>query len=194
MLQLGLAMIAPPPPTRTCAMASGLTSGMTSGTPCVMRNADELSTTTAPAAWAMGPNFLLIEPPALNRAMSTPAKLRCRQAWWESSGCVATTTSCAGMYACMYVWHRGTCHCRRWHSQSHGKQSIQSGSPVLLQLLHDVILAFKLLGLAGRPASVYQTCVGRACYAPGLLARQCPAHASCAALAQKAAPLPRAGK
>ncbi len=30
--------------------------------------------TTAPAAAAMGPNFLLIEPPALNRARSTPLK------------------------------------------------------------------------------------------------------------------------
>lgn len=44
-LQLGFAMIAPPPPISTCFMASGFTSGITRGTPSVMRNALELSTT-----------------------------------------------------------------------------------------------------------------------------------------------------
>ena len=32
--------------------------------------------TTAPAFCATGPSFLLMEPPALNRAMSTPSKLQ----------------------------------------------------------------------------------------------------------------------
>ena len=39
-----------------------------------MRQALELSTTTAPAAAAMGPYSLLILPPAENRAISTPSK------------------------------------------------------------------------------------------------------------------------
>jgi hypothetical protein len=39
-----------------------------------MRQALELSTTTAPAWAAMGPNSLLMEPPAENRAISMPAK------------------------------------------------------------------------------------------------------------------------
>lgn len=56
-------------------MASGLTSGMTSGTPSVMRKALELSTTVAPAAEATAAYFLLMEPPAEKRAMSTPLKL-----------------------------------------------------------------------------------------------------------------------
>src|SRR5262245_22532542 len=40
-----------------------------------MRNAEELSTTTAPAATAIGANFLEIELPALKSAMSMPSKL-----------------------------------------------------------------------------------------------------------------------
>ena len=44
--QLGLAMMAPfPLPNLMCDMAPGLTSGMTRGTPSVMRNAELLSTT-----------------------------------------------------------------------------------------------------------------------------------------------------
>ena len=39
-----------------------------------MRQALELSTTTAPARAAMGPNSLLMPPPAENRAISTPSK------------------------------------------------------------------------------------------------------------------------
>ena len=39
-----------------------------------MRQALELSTTTAPAAAAMGPYSLLMLPPAENRAISTPSK------------------------------------------------------------------------------------------------------------------------
>src|SRR3954469_24316318 len=55
--------------------ASGLISGITSGTVGSMRNADELSTTAAPALAAMGPYTLLIEPPALKNAMSMSLKL-----------------------------------------------------------------------------------------------------------------------
>src|SRR5437762_9513443 len=77
--QLGLAIIAPlvPPADRSLmpAMCSGFTSGITSGTPRVMRKAELLSTTTQPVSRAIGPNFLLIDPPAENSAKSTPLKL-----------------------------------------------------------------------------------------------------------------------
>ncbi len=68
--QFGLAMMPACP-----AMASGLISGMTSGTEGSMRNAEELSTTTAPARTAMGANFFEIDPPALKKATSTSRKL-----------------------------------------------------------------------------------------------------------------------
>mmetsp|Transcript_34365 Transcript_34365/g.86422 ORF Transcript_34365/g.86422 Transcript_34365/m.86422 type:complete len:266 (-) Transcript_34365:317-1114(-) len=73
--QLGLAMI--PPfflPSLKSAMASGFTSGITRGTPSVMRKADELSTTKHPFSAAMGPKVLEMDPPAENSAMSTPSK------------------------------------------------------------------------------------------------------------------------
>ena len=47
-------------------------SGTTSGTESSCRNAEELSTTTQPAAAATGANSFEMEPPALNRAMSIP--------------------------------------------------------------------------------------------------------------------------
>jgi hypothetical protein len=61
-------------------LTSGLTSGMTRGTPSVMRKALLLSTTKQPFSAATGPSFLLMLPPALNRAMSTSSKLRGRWA------------------------------------------------------------------------------------------------------------------
>jgi hypothetical protein len=68
--QLGLAI------TPLCApMAWGLISGTTSGTPSSMRNAEELSMTTAPAFTAMGAKRLEMPLPAENNAMSTPSKL-----------------------------------------------------------------------------------------------------------------------
>ena len=74
--QLGLAMMPPlrAPPSLYSAIASGFTSGITSGTSGSMRNAEELSTTKQPFAAARGPNFLLMEPPAEKSAMSTPSK------------------------------------------------------------------------------------------------------------------------
>lgn len=63
------------PPSQP-GLTSGLTSGITRGTPSVMRNALLLSTTVQPFSEAMCANFLLIDPPALNSAMSTPSKLR----------------------------------------------------------------------------------------------------------------------
>lgn len=51
-------------------------SGTTSGTPSVMRKAEELSTTVQPAAAAPGAYFFEMEPPAEKRAMSQPSKLR----------------------------------------------------------------------------------------------------------------------
>ena len=67
--QFGLAMM---PMWR--AIASGFTSGTTSGTPGSMRNAEELSTTTAPCRTAIGANRRDTAPPAENSAMSTPGK------------------------------------------------------------------------------------------------------------------------
>src|ERR1700733_13863586 len=65
--QLGLAMIP------LCSrIAPGLISGTTSGTPSSIRNADELSTTTAPLATAMGAKRLDVELPAENNPMLTP--------------------------------------------------------------------------------------------------------------------------
>jgi hypothetical protein len=55
-------------------MASGLISGMTSGTSGCMRNADELSMTTAPACTARGANSLLRALPAEKKAISMPLK------------------------------------------------------------------------------------------------------------------------
>src|SRR3954462_9243558 len=54
-------------------MASGLISGTTSGIASSMRNAEELSTTTAPFDTAIGPNFFEVELPAENRARCTPS-------------------------------------------------------------------------------------------------------------------------
>ena len=71
--QFGLATI-PPPPARIPAIACALISGTTSGTPSVMRKAEELSTTTAPAAEAAGAKRLDWSPPAEKSAMSTPRK------------------------------------------------------------------------------------------------------------------------
>ena len=68
--QLGFAMI-----PLCCLIASGLISGITSGTEGSIRNAEELSTTTAPACAAIGPNFFEMLPPAENSAMFTPLKL-----------------------------------------------------------------------------------------------------------------------
>src|SRR5438128_12052755 len=67
--QLGLAMM--PLCSRTLP---GLISGTTRGTPASMRNADELSTTTAPLLTAMGAKRLDVELPAENKPMSTPLK------------------------------------------------------------------------------------------------------------------------
>ncbi|MFS7993522.1 hypothetical protein Hanom_Chr12g01095151 [Helianthus anomalus] len=72
--QFGFATNAPFP-NLTSFIASPLTSGITNGTPSTIRNAELLSTTTVPHSTATGPNSLLIDPPALNRAISTPLKL-----------------------------------------------------------------------------------------------------------------------
>src|SRR3954452_6933414 len=67
--QLGLAMI-----PRCSRMAPGLISGTTRGTSASIRNAEELSTTTAPLLTATGANFLEVEPPAENSPMLTPSR------------------------------------------------------------------------------------------------------------------------
>src|SRR3954447_5076120 len=63
--------------------ASGLTSATTSGTSGSIRNADELSTTTAPRSTAIGAHSRERAAPALNSAMSTPS---------NSSGATACTS------------------------------------------------------------------------------------------------------
>ncbi|MFT3772112.1 MAG: hypothetical protein QM820_42445 [Minicystis sp.] len=68
--QLGLAMM----PLGRCSAASMFTSGTTSGTSGSMRQALELSITTAPRAAAAGPSSREADAPALKRAMSMPLK------------------------------------------------------------------------------------------------------------------------
>ena len=69
-VQLGLAIM---PLGRTRA-ASGLTSLTTSGTCGSLRHAEELSTTTAPAAANLGAYSLEAAPPAEKMATSIPAR------------------------------------------------------------------------------------------------------------------------
>ena len=74
--QFGLAIR----PACPCA-ACGFTSATTSGTPSSMRKAEELSTTTAPAATACGAHSRERVAPAEKIAMSMPSKLRGPTAW-----------------------------------------------------------------------------------------------------------------
>ncbi len=70
--QLGLAMM---PLALNWATSWGLTSGTTRGMAGSMRHAEELSTTTQPAAAARGAYSRLTEAPAENSARSTSPKL-----------------------------------------------------------------------------------------------------------------------
>jgi hypothetical protein len=67
-VQFGLATM----PRAARSSSSGLTSETTSGTSSSIRNAEELSTTTAPAAANFGPHAFEIDPPAEKIAMSKP--------------------------------------------------------------------------------------------------------------------------
>jgi hypothetical protein len=69
--QFGLAMM-----PLWSRMRPALISGITSGTFGSIRNAEELSTTTAPAFTAAGANFREMPPPAENSAISTPSNDR----------------------------------------------------------------------------------------------------------------------
>jgi hypothetical protein len=69
-VQLGLAMM----PFGGLIASSGLTSETTSGTSASLRHAELLSTTMAPAAATLGAYSRLIVAPALNTAISIPAK------------------------------------------------------------------------------------------------------------------------
>jgi len=69
-VQLGLAMM----PLRISPIAPGLTSLTTSGTSGSMRQALELSMTTAPASAKRGARTFDVAPPAENRAMSMPVR------------------------------------------------------------------------------------------------------------------------
>ena len=68
-VQLGLAMM----PLGRSAVSSGLTSETTSGTSGSLRHAEELSTTTAPAAANLGAYSREAVAPAENTAISMPA-------------------------------------------------------------------------------------------------------------------------
>ena len=67
-VQLGLAMM----PRRASAMACGLTSETTSGTSGSILNADELSTTIAPASANLGASAREVVAPAEKSATSRP--------------------------------------------------------------------------------------------------------------------------
>ncbi len=69
-VQLGLAMI----PLGGFSASWGFTSETTSGTSGSLRQAEELSTTVAPAAATLGANSRDMAAPAENRARSSPAK------------------------------------------------------------------------------------------------------------------------
>ena len=69
-VQLGLATM----PLGIDRRASGLTSDTTSGTSGSIRQADELSTTVAPASATRGANAREAVAPLENRARSSPAK------------------------------------------------------------------------------------------------------------------------
>ena len=79
-MQFGLEII----PFGRSLVFSGLTSGTTSGTSLSIRNAPELSTTTAPRAAAIGPHSALISSGTSNIAISIPS---------NASGESATTVS-----------------------------------------------------------------------------------------------------
>ncbi len=68
-VQFGFATI----PRLALASSSGLTSETTSGTSSSIRNAEELSTTIAPAAANFGPHAFEMEPPAEKIATSKPS-------------------------------------------------------------------------------------------------------------------------
>src|SRR4030042_2136325 len=87
-VQFGFATI---PRCLNCAIACGLISGTTSGMSGSIRNAEELSPTTAPEARAAAAPSLRREPPAENRAMSIPLK-----ASFESS---STGNSCPANFS-----------------------------------------------------------------------------------------------
>ncbi len=69
-VQLGLATM----PLGMSSRSSGLTSDTTSGTSGSLRQALELSTTTAPASATRGAQILEVDPPLENSAMSSPEK------------------------------------------------------------------------------------------------------------------------
>src|SRR5690606_7499094 len=81
--QFGLATM----PFGRRSSASGLTSATTSGTSGSRRKAEELSTTTAPAAANFGANSFDTSAPAENSAMSTPAGSK------PASSCTSTSSS-----------------------------------------------------------------------------------------------------
>ena len=80
-VQFGLATM----PLPMWSSASGLTSDTTSGTSGSMRQADELSTTRAPAAAKRGDHSREVAPPALNSATSKPWIVSSSSGWTTMS-------------------------------------------------------------------------------------------------------------
>ena len=76
-VQFGLATM----PLPMWSSASGLTSETTSGTSGSMRHADELSTTSAPAAAKRGAHSREVAPPALKSATSKPWIVSSASGW-----------------------------------------------------------------------------------------------------------------
>jgi hypothetical protein len=80
-VQFGLATM----PLPMWSSASGLTSETTSGTSGSMRHADELSTTSAPAAAKRGDHSREVPPPALKSATSKPWMVSSFSGWTTRS-------------------------------------------------------------------------------------------------------------
>src|SRR5216683_744727 len=96
--QFGLAMM---PRFWYCAIASGLTSGTTSGTSGSMRKHEVLSMTIAPAFVARGANTADTLLPGEDRTMSMPLKLKVSSAWtWRMSSSPNETSFATDVAGC----------------------------------------------------------------------------------------------
>ena len=139
--QLGFAMI----PFGRLAAASMLTSGTMSGHSGSFRNAEELSTTSAPLLAAIGDHSRDVPPPAEKSATSTPSEdLRCDldhgvRGPVERHGLAGASSRCDGHQLGyrkrallehaqhLRAYHSGGSHHRDLESLSHGATAINRG-------------------------------------------------------------------
>ena len=121
---------------------------ITSGTPSVMRKAEELSTTVQPAAEEMGAYFLEMEPPALNRAMSRPSKLQgqwsrvwgvAARGWWVVDWWRRVWLS----YCRQITLAAISCSPPTIHPPQPNSQAAPTPAPLVGQRLHGVLVALK---------------------------------------------------